>query len=164
MSKGGATKEKGEEDEGGGEGKKEGALPVIPRTRRWEKGHRMALSSGSSVSEDVWTLIKMCRASGAVSFFFRSLVLSLFLLSRSTVPSFALQLLARCVHACDRTQEESRLLKRPGSVTWIAAAARYVYASLRVEKSSRYATRGYVVTSCHRASVRERSPSRSTGR
>lgn len=72
-------KEKGEEDEGGGEGKKEGALPVIPRTRRWEKGHRMALSSGSSVSEDVWTLIKMCRASGAVSFFFRSLVLSLFL-------------------------------------------------------------------------------------
>lgn len=30
----------------------------------WEKGHRMALSSGSPVSEDVWVLIKMCRASG----------------------------------------------------------------------------------------------------
>lgn len=30
----------------------------------WEKGHRMALSSGSPVSEDVWALIKMCRASG----------------------------------------------------------------------------------------------------
>ena len=30
----------------------------------WERGHRMALSSGSPVSEDVWALIKMCRASG----------------------------------------------------------------------------------------------------
>lgn len=49
--------------EGGGESH---FLLSVPQdsSNGWEKGHRMALSSGSPVSEDVWVLIKMCRASG----------------------------------------------------------------------------------------------------
>lgn len=72
-----------------------GALPAIQRTRRrWEKGHRMALSSGSSVSEDVWTLIKMCRASGRVPF------LSFILPLSSPLPSSCLIL--RTAASCAR--------------------------------------------------------------
>lgn len=98
------------------------------RAPRWEKGHRMALSPRSSVSEDVWTLIKMCRASGsAVSFFPpfspRLLLPPPFHRPRSIpLPPHAA---ASCAaYACDRTQMESRLLKRPRSVTWTAAAGR----------------------------------------
>lgn len=46
--------------------RREHASCYLEDAPRWEKGHRMALSSGSSVSEDVPTLIKMCRASGRV--------------------------------------------------------------------------------------------------
>jgi len=83
----------------------------------------MALSSGSSVSEDVPTLIKMCRASGLVCRF------SLFFLCPSPLPSrlinrsilLALQLF-NALYACDRGNRSLRFLKRSGSVTWMAAA------------------------------------------
>lgn len=81
----------------------------------------MALSSGSSVSEDVPTLIKMCRASGRVCLF------SLFFLCPSPLPprlinrSILLQLF-NALYACDRGNRSLRFLKRPGSVTWMAAA------------------------------------------
>jgi len=84
----------------GEENEEKGVLPVIQRTTWWEKGHRMALSSGSSVSEDVWTLIKMCRASGrvAVSFFYSLSTLS------PSFPGLSLRAaISSCaVYACDR--------------------------------------------------------------
>lgn len=128
----------------GEENEEKGRASCYPEAApRWEKGHRMALSSGSSVSEDVWTLIKMCRASGR-ALFLSSIPFSLPSFSRlpfAFLPrllSFVLQfLLARCMRAIGL-----RLLKRPGSVTWTAAA--------RSSMRRAYATRGCVVISCHR--------------
>lgn len=91
----------------------------LPAAR--EKGHRMALSSGSSVSEDVWSLIKMCRASGQVLFL--SSILSPHLPPPPLHPFvFFLGLILRvAISSCMRAIG-LRLLKRPGSVTWTAAA------------------------------------------
>lgn len=94
----------------------------------------MALSSGSYVSEDVWTLIKMCRASGRFFLPFPPPLFSLFTLPLQSYPSpcnFFLR--GVCV----------RLLKRSKSVTWTAAG--WVIYVRGV-----YATRGCVVISCHR--------------
>lgn len=88
----------------------------------------MALSSGSSVSEDVWTLIKMCRASGRVLFLSSipspppphpySLPVLPFVFLLGLILRIAISSYAVC--ACDR--HCLWLLKRPGSVTWTAAA------------------------------------------
>lgn len=127
---------------------------------RWEKGHRVALSSGSSVSEDVWTLIKMCRASGRVPF------LSFILPLASPLPSsrFILRAAASCargvLYACDRTQTESpaTFKERTGTVTWTAAArscTRGVYARCRRDMRPGEI---YVVTSCHRPTTDRQAP------
>jgi len=71
--------------DGGKEGTRVSCYPG--NAARWEKGHRMALSPGSSVSEDVWTLIKMCRASGRVPLLSPILSLSPPRLSRARVRS-----------------------------------------------------------------------------
>lgn len=85
----------------------------------------MALSSGSSVSEDVPTLIKMCRASGRFSLLrINSLPFA------SPLPAPHRPLHSSCasatlygVYACDRTQVGIACdsLKSSGSVTWTAA-------------------------------------------
>lgn len=72
--------------EGGGESH---FLLSVPQDSSdgWEKGHRMALSSGSPVSEDVWVLIKMCRASGDATPTSTTTPSPLFLLLHSLLPS-----------------------------------------------------------------------------
>lgn len=87
----------------------------------------MALSSGSSVSEDVPTLIKMCRASGRLCRFSLLHIISFsfaFPLPTSSTASFFLRcnsLRGVCVrqHA---SGNRLRFLKRTESVTWMAAA------------------------------------------
>lgn len=93
--------------------------------RDGKRVNRWPWAPGSSVSENVWTLIKMCRASGrAISF-------------PPTLPSWRAATSCAACAVCDRTQAESRLLKRPGSVTWTAAVGRHRrrLCGLRDEKS-----------------------------
>lgn len=108
---------------------------------RWEKGHRMALSSGSSVSEDVWTLIKMCRASGRVPFL--SSIPSPVPLYPSAFLPFRLILhvaISSCaVYACDRPAT----FKAPGECH-LDGSCSVVYV-----RGDYATTRGYVVISCH---------------
>lgn len=98
----------------------------------------MALSSGSSVSEDVWTLIKMCRASGRVPFLssFPSARIPAALPSSFPSLSFAFAISsARCVCVCDRLAT----FKAPGEChldgsCWVV----YVRRSLRDPRMCRH--------------------------
>lgn len=121
--------ERNEEDEG------RGCVSCYPgNAARWEKGHRMAMSSGSSVSEDVWTLIKMCRASGRVPLLSSILSLS----SRNPLPplpfvrvssprSDSLVRACACVCRIARTHGVGAVtFGVTGNVTWTASADRLV--------------------------------------
>lgn len=88
-------KEENEEEE------EKGAASCYPEdATRWEKGHPMALGSGSSVSENVWTLIKMCRASVVAPFL--SSILSVFPFTSLPLSSAHRKLLARRMRAIAR--------------------------------------------------------------
>lgn len=85
----------------------------------------MALSSRSSVSEDVPTLIKMCRASGRFSLLrINSLSFASPLPPHQPLHSSCASATLYGVYACNRTQVGIACdsLKSSGSVTWTAAA------------------------------------------
>jgi len=108
----------------------------------------MALSSGSSVSEDVWTLIKMCRASGRVPLLSFILSFSLSLpLSSSPFAAFHPSR-ARARERLDCALGVATF--GAGNVTWMAAAVVVVVFCTRREIVSPPC----VVTSCQQPTDR----------